>query len=79
MLDRLDDEQMAFAVENERCLLTHNARNFEDLHVEYLRDGKPHFGVIIAIRRSPHQIARNVALLVNQLTADEIANNLFHV
>ena len=79
MLDQLDDAQIAFAVKNKRCLLTHNGRDFEDLHAQYLHEGRFHFGIIIAIRRPPHQIARNVAMLVNQLTADEIANNLLYV
>jgi hypothetical protein len=45
----------------------------------YLDEGKPHSGIIIAIRRPPHDILRRALNLLNQTAADEIANNVWYL
>lgn len=79
MLGRLDPEQLAFAVFERSCLLTHNRLDFEKLHNTYLSIDQPHAGILIAKRRNPYEIAERVAILLDTLTADEIANQLFYV
>ena len=79
MLGKTDPEQLAFAVSFERCVLTHNRLDFEKLHTNYLTNNQPHQGILIAKRKNPYQIAERVAILLDTLTADEIANQLFYV
>ena len=79
MLGKVDPEQLALAASCKRCLLTHNRVDFEKLHINYLTNNQPHGGIIIAKRRNPYEIAERVGILLNTLTADEIANQLFYV
>ena len=79
LLGRDDSDQLAQAVLSERCMVTHNRVHFEQLHRQYITNGRPHFGIIIAGRRSPYEVARRLAVLLNTLTADEFENQLFYV
>jgi predicted nuclease of predicted toxin-antitoxin system len=79
MLGKPDDEQLAYATSLERCVLTHNRVDFELLHTEYVLADKSHSGIVVATRRSPYEIARRVAVLLDSLTADEIASQLLYV
>jgi predicted nuclease of predicted toxin-antitoxin system len=79
MLGESDETQLAYAVSLDRCVLTHNRLDFEQLHATYITQSKRHAGIIIASRRNPHEIARRVSILFDSLTADEIANQLLYV
>ena len=59
--------------------LTHNRTDFEALHGEYVIEDKPHWGIVIASRRLPHAIAGNLLRVLNQMTADELRNNLLYI
>lgn len=74
-----DLDQLAHAASIGHCLVTHNRVHFEQLHQEYLAGGNQHFGIIIAVRRSPYEVARRLVVLLNILTADEFENQLFYV
>ncbi len=43
-----DSEQLAYAAQAGRVLLTHNRVDFERLHREWLGSGRSHQGIIIA-------------------------------
>jgi hypothetical protein len=79
MLGKPDAEQLAHAASLGRCILTHNRGDFETLHADYLANAKHHFGIIIANRRSPYEIARRAAILFDTLTADEFENQLLYI
>jgi predicted nuclease of predicted toxin-antitoxin system len=78
-LSQDDPDQLAHAASIGHCLVTHNRVHFEQLHEEYLAGGNQHFGIIIAARRSPFEVARRLAVLLNTLTADELQNQLFYI
>lgn len=79
MLGQDDPLQLAHAVSLERCMVTHNRVDFERLQREQGETGRSHFGIIVASRRSPYEIARRLAVLLNILTADEIEDQLLYV
>ncbi len=79
MLSQSDSQQLAYAASVERCLLTHNRVDFERLHLEYMTEGRQHSGIIVAPQNNAYEIAQRVAILLNTLTADEIANQLLYV
>ena len=79
MLTRDDPDQLARAVTLERCIFTHNRVHFEELHRRCVESGQKHFGIIVGSRRSPHELARRIAKLLDALAADEIANQLLYV
>jgi hypothetical protein len=79
MLGQDDPSQLAQAVSLERCIVTHNRVHFERLHNEYLMSDQKHFGIVVASRRSPYEVAQRLAVLLNTLTADEFENQLLYV
>ena len=74
-----DPEQLAYAVERDLCIVTHNRDDFEELHRRYLATGRNHSGIIIAIRRPPYEIADRLMRLLNRFTADEMRNQLLYI
>jgi molybdopterin/thiamine biosynthesis adenylyltransferase len=74
-----DAEQLAWAAEHHRTLLTHNRVDFEALDRQYRESGLRHHGVIIAVRRPPHEIARRLLRILNHVTADEMENQLRYI
>ena len=81
MLHQSDDSQLEFAARNGMAILTHDYMDFLNLHTRYLEAGSSHSGIILARRfpMSPYWIADKVEELLNQLTADELDNQLFHI
>ena len=59
-LGKSDKEQFAFAVSQQKAFLTHNRPDYERLANEYLTAGEKHYGLLIAVRRRPHDIARRL-------------------
>jgi len=74
-----DEEQLAFASLHSQAILTHNRVHMEALARAYLDVGKPHSGIIIAVRRDYRELARRVVILLNSLTADELANQIRYI
>ena len=74
-----DDEQLAYAVSENRCLLTHNRVDYERLHLSYLQVERQHSGIIVTPQNNAHEIAKRVSIILNTLTADEICNQLLYV
>ena len=80
--DRLgseDDEQLAHAVREGMAVLTHNRVHFEALAAAYFDASREHAGIIIAVQRTPHEIARRVLQILNRVTAGEMRNQLRYI
>jgi hypothetical protein len=67
-----DADQLQFATHQHRVLLPHNRRDFEALARQYAHDGREHAGLILAVRRSPYELASRMLVRMNQVTADEM-------
>ena len=78
-LGATDTEQLEFAASHQWALLTHNRVHFEQLAEQYFSSGQQHSGIIIAVRRSPHEIVRRVLLILDQVTADEMDNQVRYI
>jgi hypothetical protein len=74
-----DADQLAHAVGLRAAFLTHNRADFESLASQYFAAGRTHYGIIIAVRRPPREIAQRLMLLLNQTTADELENQIRYV
>ncbi len=74
-----DPDQLAYAVSQRKTLLTHNRTDFEALAREYADAGRPHFGILIAVRRPPYDLARRLLLLLNQITAEEMHDQVLYI
>lgn len=74
-----DAEQLAFATDQGKTILTHNRVDFEALARRYFEDKRTHSGIIIAVRRHPKEMARRLLILLNSLTADEIEDQIRYI
>jgi hypothetical protein len=74
-----DAEQLAYAVSQHKALLTHNRRHFEALAQSYAATGRIHYGMILAVRRQPYEIARRLLLILNYVTADEMEDQVRYI
>ncbi|MGH9897949.1 MAG: DUF5615 family PIN-like protein [Pyrinomonadaceae bacterium] len=71
--DEDDDEQLAYAVNQHQTLLTHNRDHFVALAQEYFTAGRKHYGIIIAVRRPPHEIVRRLLPILNQIIGNYVS------
>jgi uncharacterized membrane protein YgaE (UPF0421/DUF939 family) len=78
-LGNSDEEQLAYAVEQQKALFTHNRIDFERMAEEYFAMSKEHYGIIIGVRRQPYEIARRLLAILNNLTANEMKNQLRYI
>ena len=74
-----DVEQLAYAVSQQRALVTHNRSDFEKLVQTYFVTEQKHYGVILAVRRPPQAIAQRLLTILNQVTADEMENQVRYI
>ena len=73
-----DAEQLAYAASMDRCILTHNRVDFERLHLQYVEVSQQHSGIIVTPQNNAYEVAKRVGLLLDALTADEIASQLLY-
>jgi Domain of unknown function (DUF5615) len=78
-LGATDELQLLYAASQRWALLTHNRADFESLHQAFVASSREHSGIIIAARRSPYEIVRRLLLILNQVTADEMQNQLRYI
>ena len=78
-LQATDSEQFAYAISQSRALVTHNRKDFEELVQAYFDSGQMHYGVIFAVRRSPQEIAQRLLAILNQVTSDEMENQVRYI
>ncbi|HKI05090.1 MAG TPA: DUF5615 family PIN-like protein [Thermoanaerobaculia bacterium] len=74
-----DADQLAFAADQRNAFLTHNRADFEALARGYFAEGRSHNGIIIAVRRPPHEIVRRLLAILNQVTADEMRDQTRYI
>ncbi|MDJ0682846.1 MAG: DUF5615 family PIN-like protein [Xenococcaceae cyanobacterium MO_167.B52] len=78
-LQASDAEQLAYAVSQQRALVTHNHSDFEKLIQTYFATEQKHYGVILAVRRPPQAIAQRLLAILNHVTADEMENQVRYI
>jgi len=79
MLSKTDEEQLAYAASVDRCILTHNRVDYEELHLRYEAENKQHAGIMVVPQKNAYEIVNRVMALLDCMTADEITNQLLYV
>jgi hypothetical protein len=64
---------------NGYVLLSHNRSDFEALAQEYRAQEKQQHGLLLAVRRSPYELARRLLIILNNVTADEMHNQIRYI
>ncbi len=78
-LQNRDADQLAYATRQQRTFLTHNRVHFEILARSYFEQNKTHWGIIIAVRRSPYEIVQRLLGILNRVTAEEMINQIRYI
>lgn len=77
LLEASDEEQLAYATNQQRVLVTHNIKHFPGVHAEWVEAGRKHWGVVILIGHSAVGTwLRRMETLLNRFSAEELRNSL---
>lgn len=71
-----DDEQLRYAISQQRAIVTFNVADFVQLHTDYLHGNINHWGIIVSKRVPIGEVVKRMLHLLNGLTADEMQNRL---
>ena len=74
-MELTDAEQLAYAVNHGRAILTHNSKDFAPLFDQYWWEGRKHPGVIVSEQLPVGELLRRAARLLSTITADELSNS----
>ena len=72
-----DEEQLAYAAAEGRALFSYNAADYLRLHLEWMRLGKQHAGIVISEQLPVGETARRLLLFLNRVSADELRNQVY--
>ncbi len=71
-----DEEQLIFAKDENRIIVTHNTRDFVILHKIFLNDDRVHSGIIVSDQLSIGALLKSVMKLWFSLDNEEMQNRL---
>ena len=74
-----DAQQLEFASKEGYAILTHDRVDFEELAAEYFALNRNHCGIVILADNFPQEIARRMISVLNDLTADEMTNQIIYI
>jgi len=77
LLEASDEEQLAYAVSQQRALVTHNIKHFPQEHARWIEASRKHWGIIILVGHSAAGTwLRRMENLLNRFSAEELQNQL---
>ncbi len=71
-----DPQQFAFAVEQQRAVVTNNFADFIALHEQYLERDMTHSGVILTTKCPISTLIRRLRALLEHVSAEHMANQI---
>jgi len=72
-----DREQIAFAVQQQRAILTHNKRHYIPFVAEYYWAGKMHHGILVVDQLPRGELLRRVEAFLRQHQAMQVKNQVW--
>jgi hypothetical protein len=77
LLEASDEEQLIYAVSQQRAFVTHNIKHFPGLHATWMEVKREHWGIIILIGHSAVGLwLRRMEKLLSCFSAEELKNQL---
>ena len=71
-----DTQQLAFATDNNRVLLSYNRRHFAKIHYQWVSIHRPHAGIVLSDQMPIGTVLRRLMRLYFNLGSEEMANRL---
>lgn len=72
-----DQQQLDYAISQERSLVTFNIAHYVKLNNEYMLSGKRHYGIILSEQLPVGEMIRRLLRLLGRFSAGELENNLW--
>lgn len=72
-----DKEQMAFAIQQRRAMLTHNKRHYIPFVAEYYWAGKEHYGILVIAQLTRSELLRRVETFLQQHQTSQVKNQVW--
>lgn len=73
---RPDEEQLHFAVLQNRCIVTFNVADFVKLHNEYVQAERQHWGIVVSQQIPIGETLRRLLELLQNYTSETMKNRL---
>jgi predicted nuclease of predicted toxin-antitoxin system len=73
---RSDPEQLLLAVQQERCILTFNIKDFVPLHNSCVTSNQEHWGIILSEERPIGELLRRTLFLLTTTSAEALKNQI---
>jgi predicted nuclease of predicted toxin-antitoxin system len=77
-----DEEQLAFAAQEGRSILTFNIRDFAPLHERWQSEGRHHAGIVVSQQLGGRQyglLLQRMQRFLNHFTAEQMLDNFVHL
>lgn len=65
---------MEYAADKRRAVVTFNVRDYVPIAIQYVEDGKEHYGVVVSRELSHGELKRRVTKLLESVTSEELMN-----
>jgi len=79
MLGKSDREQIEHAIKLQRVFITHNRLDFEKLAIQFIEEGKTHYGIILATRRNVYEMTRRLARFLELHKRERIRDQIWYI
>ncbi len=77
MLSRSDEEQLKWALENQRVVYSFNIRDFYRIHTRWVKEKQDHFGIILGFQNySIREQMRRILRIIATKSAAEMKNQV---
>jgi predicted nuclease of predicted toxin-antitoxin system len=73
---RSDPEQLAFAVQDQRCLFSFNVKDFVILHNHYVNNHQDHWGIIVSKQIPLRETLRRILKLLQEFNHEALKNRV---
>ena len=73
MTGKTDKEQIEFAISNQMAILTHNIKNFVQLHKMYQKE---HYGIILSGQIPLKPLLRRLLIFLSKTKAEDIKGQI---
>ena len=71
-----DPVQLAYAVSQQRAIVTFNHKDFAPLHDQYMAEEQEHWGIILSTEESISILRHRLLRLLNSLSAEDLKNQI---
>ncbi len=71
-----DNKIMEYAISKKMAVVTFNIKDYIPLAIQYVEDGKEHYGVVVSKELSRGELQKRVIKLLKNVTAEELMNSV---